>query len=75
MVSIFNGLRIVDLYGRPGYGVSGLKPLADSLSRDIEGILCDQRGTALSDNIKMDSTTINPKKTIQDLDDLYKNLG
>ena len=73
--SVGKGPKIIFLFGGPGYGVSGLNPWADSLSRDFEGILFDQRGTGLSSNVKMDSTTINLERAVQDLDDLRKNLG
>lgn len=73
--SIGNGPKVILLTGGPGFGVSGLKPWADSLSSDFEVILFDQRGTGHSSNVKMDSTTINLEKAVQDLDDLRKNLG
>ena len=73
--SVAKGPKIIFLFGGPGYDVKGMKPWADSLSRDFEGILFDQRGTGLSSNVKMDSTTINLERAVQDLDDLRKNLG
>lgn len=73
--SVGNGPKVIFLYGGPGYGVSGLKHWADSLAMDFEGILFDQRGTGLSRNVKLDSTTINLARAVQDLDDLRKNLG
>ena len=73
--AVGNGPKVILLTGGPGFGVSGLKHWADSLSRDFEGILFDQRGTGLSSNVKMDSTKINLERAVQDLDDLRKNLG
>jgi len=73
--SVGKGPKIILLFGGPGYDVRGMKPWADSLSRDFECILFDQRGTGLSSNVKMDSTTINLERAVQDLDDLRKNLG
>lgn len=52
-----------------------MKIWADSLSRDFECILFHQRGTGLSSNVKLDSSTINLEKAVQDLNDLRKNLG
>jgi proline iminopeptidase len=73
--SVGNGPKVILLTGGPGYGVSGLKHWADSLSSDFESISFDQRGTGLSSNVKFDSTKINLEKAVQDLDDLRKNLG
>lgn len=73
--SIGNGPRVIILTGGPGYGVSGLKYWTDSLSGDYECILFDQRGTGLSSNVKMDSTTINLERAVQDLDDFRKHIG
>lgn len=55
--------------------VSMMKPWADSLSARYECILFDQRGTGLSSNVKLDSTTINIKRAADDLEDLRKHLG
>lgn len=73
--SVGKGPRIIFLTGGPGGDVKVLKPWADSLSRNFEGILFDQRGTGLSSNVKMDSTTINLERAVQDLEDLRKYLG
>ena len=69
------GPTIVLLYGGPGYPASGMQPWADSLSNKFECILFEQRGTGLSANVKMDSTTINLKRAVDDIDDLRKHLG
>ncbi len=69
------GNKVIILTGGPGFGADGLKIWADSLSGDFECILFHQRGTGLSSNVKLDSSTINLKRAVQDLDDLRKNLG
>lgn len=69
------GPRVVLLYGGPGYGVGPMRPWADSLSGQFECILFDQRGTGLSSNVKLDSTTINLKRATQDIEDLRIHLG
>jgi len=73
--TIGKGPRFILLSGGPGYGADGMKPWADSLSGDFECILFHQRGTGLSSNVKLDSSTINLERAVQDLDDLRKNLG
>lgn len=69
------GPTIVLLYGGPGYPASVMRPWADSLSNKFECILFEQRGTGLSANVKMDSTTINLSRAVDDIDDLRKHLG
>ena len=69
------GTKVIILSGGPGFGADGMKPLTDSLSGDFECILFHQRGTGLSSNVRLDSSTINLKRAVQDLDDLRKNLG
>jgi proline iminopeptidase len=73
--AIGKGPRVVLLWGGPGYNVSMMKPWADSLSRNFECILFDQRGTGLSSGVKLDSTTINIKRAADDIEDLRKHLG
>jgi proline iminopeptidase len=68
------GPRVVLLYGGPGYDVSAMQFWADSLSGLFECILYDQRGTGLSSDVKMDATTINLKRAVEDLDDLRIHL-
>jgi len=69
------GPKVVLLYGGPGFGVSPMRPWADSLSNQFECILFEQRGTGLSSNVKLDSTTINLKRSAQDIEDLRIHLG
>lgn len=69
-----DGPIVVFLYGGPGYAVSAMKFWADSLSNDYQCILYDQRGTGLSSNVKLDTSTINLKRAVQDLDDLRTHL-
>jgi proline iminopeptidase len=72
---IGKGPKVILLYGGPGYAVSAMRPWADSLSNIYECILFDQRGTGLSSNVKLDSTTINLQRAIQDIDDLREYLS
>jgi proline iminopeptidase len=69
------GPKVVLLYGGPGYGVGPMRPWADSLSNQFECILFEQRGTGLSSNVKLDSTTINLRRATQDIEDLRMHLG
>jgi len=73
--SLGTGPKVVLIPGGPGAGVSSLQMWADSLSQDFECILFDQRGTGLSSQAKLDSTTINIQRATKDLDDLRKFLG
>ena len=70
-----NGPKVILLYGGPGIGAGPMRPWADSLSNKFECIIFEQRGTGLSSNVKLDSTTINLKRATQDIDDLRKHLG
>jgi proline iminopeptidase len=69
------GAKVILLYGGPGIGAGPMRQWADSLSNKFECILFHQRGTGLSSNVKLDSTTINLKTAVQDIDDLRKHLG
>ena len=69
------GPRIILLYGAPGYGASIMQPWADTLSNQFECILFEQRGTGLSSDVRLDSTTINLKRAAMDIEDLRKHLG
>ncbi len=73
--TVGKGDKVILLSGGPGFGADGLKIWADSLSGDFQFILFHQRGTGLSSNVRLDSSTINLKRAVQDLDDLRKNLG
>lgn len=73
--SLGKGPKVVLLYGGPGFGVGPMRPWADSLSSQFECILYEQRGTGLSSNVKLDSTTINLKRATQDIEDLRMHLG
>jgi len=73
--TVGKGNKVIFLAGGPGFGADGLKIWADSLSGDLECILFHQRGTGLSSNVRLDSSTINLKRAVQDLDELRKNLG
>ena len=73
--AVGKGTKVIILSGGPGFGADGLNVWADSLSGDFEGISFHQRGTGFSGNAKLDSSTINLERAVQDLDDLRKNLG
>lgn len=68
------GQRVIMLSGGPGQAAESMKNEADSLSSEYECILFDQRGTGLSSNVKLDSTTINLERATEDIDDLRKYL-
>ncbi len=72
---IGEGSRVILLYGGPGMAVSAMQSWADTLKNENECILFDQRGTGLSANVKLDSTTINLERAVRDLDDLRRFLG
>lgn len=69
------GHIVVFLYGGPGISAGPMKPWADSLYNKYECIIYEQRGTGLSGNVRLDSTTINLRRAVQDLDELRKHLG
>lgn len=69
------GPKVILLYGGPGISAGPMLPWADSLSGKFECIVFDQRGTGLSGNVKLDSITINLKRSTQDIDDLRNHLG
>lgn len=69
------GPTIIFLAGGPGISVNSLKSWADTLSSKFECILFDQRGTGLSNNVRLDTTTINLERATKDIEDLRKHLG
>jgi len=73
--SIGSGDKVVLLYGGPGFSIGPMRSWADSLSTKFQCILFDQRGTGLSSNVKLDSSTINLKQAVQDIDYLRIHLG
>ena len=70
-----SGPRIILLTGGPGYGVASMKSWADSLGDEFESVLFDQRGTGLSKNVRIDSSTINLTRACRDLDKLREHFG
>ena len=60
------GQRVLMLGPGPGYSVNVIKSWADSPSKHFECILLEQRGTGLSSNVKVDSSTINLKRAVND---------
>ncbi len=69
------GPVIIFLFGGPGFGASSMQSWADTLSNQFEGIVYDQRGTGLSANVKLDSTTINLQRATSDIEELRLHLG
>ena len=69
------GPTIILLAGGPGVSVNTMQAWADTLSPNFECILFDQRGTGLSSNVRLDSTTINLERATKDIDELRKHLG
>ena len=69
------GQIIILLAGGPGMSASSIQPWADTLSTKFECILFDQRGTGLSANVRLDSTTINLERATKDIDELRRHLG
>jgi len=69
------GPHVILLYGGPGMSANVMLPWLDSLSNQFECILFEQRGTGLSKNVKIDSTTINVDRACRDLDNLRTHLG
>jgi proline iminopeptidase len=69
------GQRVIMLPPGPGASVNVIKSWSDSLSKDFECILFEQRGTGLSSNVKLDSTTVNLKRAVKDIEDLRVRLG
>jgi len=70
-----SGPQVILLSGGPGYSVEFISAWADSLREKYEFILFHQRGTGLSSDVKLDSTTINIKTAARDIEDLRKHLG
>lgn len=72
---IGKGPTIIFLSGGPGLSVNSLQTWADTLATKFECILFDQRGTGLSTNVRLDSTTISLERATKDIDELRKHLG
>jgi len=70
-----DGPTIIFLSGGPGVSVNSLQSWADTLSNKFECILFDQRGTGLSANVRLDTTTINLERAAKDIDELRIHLG
>ena len=52
-----------------------MKPWLGELANQFEAVLFEQRGTGLSREAKLDSSTINMVRACQDIDNLRKYLG
>ena len=68
------GVPILLLSGGPGISSKQLESLRDSLSQKYKCILFDQRGTGQSHTSPLDTTTINLKQSVQDINSLLKQL-
>jgi proline iminopeptidase len=69
------GPIVIFLSGGPGFGPNYMIPWADTLSKNFECIVFDQRGTGLSNRAKLDKTTVNLQRAVLDIEDLRKHLG
>jgi len=69
-----SGTKVVILYGGPGYGCNTIFNWADILKSN-QCIFFDQRGTGLSKNVKQDTSTINLRTAVSDLEFLRKHLN
>jgi len=69
------GRAIVLLYGGPGLNAKLMRHWSDTLSDQFECILFDQRGTGLSEKVKINKGSINLKRAVEDLEDLRKHLN
>lgn len=70
-----NGPKIFLLAGGPGYAGSAMMYWVDSLYNDFECVLPDLRGTGNSEDVLLDSSTVNMKRAAEDIDNLRKHLG
>jgi len=70
-----HGPKVILLCGGPGFGASLMKPWLDSLSHGFEPVLFEQRGTGLSSNVRLDSSTITMSRACQDIENLREHLG
>jgi proline iminopeptidase len=68
-----SGPKVVILYGGPGYGCKTICYWA-KFFKNRNLIFYDQRGTGLSKNVKMDSSTINLRMAISDIEELRNHL-
>lgn len=69
------GEPVIILSGGPGNRCQQEEEVAIELSKKYKSILFEQRGTGLSIPVKFDSTTINLKSAIEDLNLLLTHLG
>ena len=72
---IGNGPKVFLLAGGPGYASEAMMYWVDSLKSDYECILFDLRGTGHAADVKLDSSTVNMKKAVHDINDLRKHLN
>ena len=63
------------ILGGAGWEAKTMTYWIDSLSTDYECILLDYRGVGNSGNAKVDSSTINMGRAVQDIEELRKQLG
>lgn len=72
--SFGNGPKIVIFYGGPGYGCNIIYPW-HKLMNKYQCIFYDQRGTGLSKNAKVDTSTINLRVAVNDIEELRVHLN
>jgi len=68
-----SGQKVIFLYGGPGYGCQSIY-YWNLFIKNYQSIFYDQRGCGLSKNVKTDSSTINLRTAVSDLEDLRKHL-
>lgn len=71
--SFGNGPKIVILYGGPGYGSNIIYSWHKQMNK-YQCIFYDQRGTGLSKNVKVDTSTINLRVAVNDIEELRVHL-
>lgn len=70
-----SGPKIFLFTGGPGYAANTLMYWVDSLSNEFECVLFDLRGTGNAANVRLDSSTVNMNRAVNDIDDLRKHLN
>ena len=69
------GPPLLILNGGPGFPSTHFRSLADSLSKNHQAILFDQRGTGASKLDKLNSKTVNLDLMVDDIEALREHLG
>jgi len=67
------GAKVVILYGGPGYGCKTIFDWS-KIIKNRQLIFFDQRGTGLSKNVRQDTSTINLRTSVSDIESLRQHL-